>query len=137
MKLKNQGNHLLCMPDWTPSLHLGYDATVPDKARYNRLQQRNTRRVSTLLNLKMEKLWKQVIPCTALLIISLNYMQVLQTEKAELCDADCQTDKDSTELTVAQKKGLLQLRKENLHLKEELEQKTSIDIFKPGARLVS
>ena len=35
-------------PDWTPSLHLGYDVAVPDEARYNRLQQRNTRRVSTV-----------------------------------------------------------------------------------------
>ena len=31
-----------------PSLHLGYDVAVPDEARYNRLQQRNTRRVSTV-----------------------------------------------------------------------------------------
>ena len=45
-----------------------------------------------------------------------------------MCDAECQTDKDLTELTVAQRKELLQLRKENLHLKEELEKKTSTDI---------
>ena len=46
-----------------------------------------------------------------------------------MCDAECQTDKDSTELIVAQEKELLQLGKENLHLKEELEKKTSTDII--------
>ena len=54
---------------------------------------------------------------------------VCQTEKAELCDAECQTDKELTELTVGQRRELLELRKENLCLKEALEKKSSTDIF--------
>lgn len=117
-------------PDWTPSLHLGYDAAVPDEARYNRLQQRNTRRVSTVESEDGEAMETgNTMYSIANYISELHAGIACQTEKAELCDAECQTDKDSTELTVAQKKELLQLRKENLHLKEELEKKTSIDIF--------
>ena len=52
-----------------------------------------------------------------------------QTEKAELCDAECQTDKELTELTVGQRKEFLELKKENLCLKEELENKSSTDLF--------
>ena len=52
-----------------------------------------------------------------------------QTEKVELCDAECQTDKELTELTVGQRRELLELRKENFCLKEALEKKSSIDIF--------
>ena len=55
-----------------------------------------------------------------------------QTEKAELCDAECQTDKELTELTVGQRRELLELRKENLCLKEALEKKSSTDIFFRG-----
>ena len=50
-----------------------------------------------------------------------------QTEKAELCDAETQTE--VTELTVIQRKELLELKKENLCLKEKLEKKASMDIF--------
>ena len=37
MKLKKQKPSSLyddTNPDWTPSLHLGYDVAVPDEARY-------------------------------------------------------------------------------------------------------
>ena len=52
-----------------------------------------------------------------------------QTEKAELCDTGCQTDKELTELTVAQRKEFLELKKENLNLKERIDEKDSTDIF--------
>ena len=50
-----------------------------------------------------------------------------QTEKAELCDAETQTE--VTELTVIQRKEFLELKKENMCLKEKLEKKASTDIF--------
>ena len=48
-----------------------------------------------------------------------------------------QTDKDLTESTVARRKKLLQLREENLfifYLKEELEKKTSANIFQENLK---
>ena len=52
-----------------------------------------------------------------------------QTEKAELCNAECQTDEESTELTVRLRRELVELKKENLCLKEELEKKGCTDMF--------
>ena len=51
-----------------------------------------------------------------------------QTEKTELCNAETQTEV-TEELTVIQRKELLELKKENLCLKEKLEKKDSTDIF--------
>ena len=51
---------------------------------------------------------------------------VCQTEKAAFCDAETQTE--VTELTVIQRKELLELKKENSCLKEKLEKKASTEI---------
>ena len=51
----------------------------------------------------------------------------METEKAELCDAETQTE--VTELSVIQRKELLELKKENSCLKEKLEKKASMEIF--------
>ena len=78
----------------------------------------------------MEKLRKQVVPCAALLIISLNYMQVLYVRQRRLnyvMQSARQTRINRTNCCI--KEGTLPLRKENLHVKEELEKKTSLDIF--------
>ena len=101
-------------PDWSPSLNLGYDAAVPDDSRYNRLQQRNSRRASNTIESEDESM-ETGVAC--------------QTEKVELCNAETQTEKELTELTVIQRKELLELKKENSCLKEKLEKKTSTDIF--------
>ena len=69
-------------PDWSPSLNRGYDAAVPDDSRYNRLQQRNARRASNVIESEDESM-ETGVAC--------------QTEKAELCNAETQTE-ELTEL---------------------------------------
>ena len=86
---------------------------MPDDSRYNRLQQRNARRASNVIELEDESM-ETGVAC--------------QTEKAEMCNAETQTE-ELTELTVMQRKELLELKKENSCLKEKPEKKTSMDIF--------
>ena len=52
-----------------------------------------------------------------------------QTEKTELCNAETQTEKELIELTVIQRKELLELKKENSCLKEKLQKETFTGIF--------
>ena len=101
-------------PDWSPSINLGYDAAVPDDLRYNTLRQRNARRVSNAIESEDESM-ETGVAC--------------QTEKVESCNAESQTEKELTELTITQRKELLEIKKENSCLKEKLEKKASRDIF--------
>ena len=76
------------------------------------MQQRNAWRASNAIELEDESM-ETGVAC--------------QTEKTEFCDAE--TQRVVAELTVIQRKELLELNKENSCLKEKLEKKASTEIF--------
>lgn len=87
-------------------MNLGYVSDLPDEARYNRLQQRNSRKRGIDSVDDCDEDDETGVGC--------------QTEVVELSNVSYQTDKDLAELTILQRREYIDLKRENSLLTAEI-----------------